>query len=506
MLGNSSATQSALIIPIPNTNCTKYFIFTVDSVEHNLQNGLRYNVVDLTNGGEIVIKNKLLFPSVAEKLTAVSDNNSGYYVLAHDFDNSLYANKEMGNQFICYHIKSNNTDLKDPIISKVGSYHRRFVNKYNQYQNAQGQMKISPDGTKVALAVLKDNFVELFNFSDGVISSPKKYQFDRKTGYVYGIEFSPNGSNLYFSHLYRGANFLRRINLRKISTSNAFPKTLRYNVNYPTYGYEEVKNLYKSTQDYTVGALQLGPDENIYVANRAAGNAQPRIGIVQNPDSELAAFKYNAIPVSKNSSLGSLMGLPTLLMEGSCNCIDTDGDGVCDENDLCPMVAGPEDNEGCPYTDTDGDGVLDKDDKCVEAPGPAVNGGCPDKVITADAERKLNEFAKTILFNTNEYTFKQGVEEQLDEIVFIMNQYKAAQFHTEGHADSAGPNKSNLILSDNRANAVRKYFIAHGISSKRLTAQGYGEDKPIDTNRAPEGRENNRRVTLTVINKKLLNN
>ena len=505
LLGNSSATQSALIIPIPNTLCQKYFIFTVDSAEHGLKNGLRYNIVDLTNGGEVIVKNKLLHPSVSEKLTAVSDNNGGYYVLAHDFDSDLYPNKEKGNIFISYHITANTNELKDPIISKIGSHHRRFVNKYNQYQNAQGQLKISPDGTKVALAVLKDNFVEIFDFADGVVSNPKKYQFDRKTGHVYGIEFSPNSNFLYFTHLYKGNNFLRRINMRRMSNSSTFPKTLRYNVNYPSYGYEEVKNLNKTLQGYTMGAMQLGPDDNIYVANRTGGNVQPRISVIENPDSEIATFKFNSIPVSKNTYLGSLMGLPTLLLEGACSCIDTDGDGVCNENDLCPSVAGPEDNEGCPYTDTDGDGVLDKDDKCVEAPGPAVNGGCPDKVITEDAQRKLNEYAKTILFNTAEYTFKFGVEDQLDEIVYIMNQYKAAQFHIEGHTDSAGPTQSNLILSDNRANAVRKYFISKGISSKRLTAQGYGEEKPIDTNRTAEGRENNRRVELTVVNKKALN-
>ena len=502
LLGNSSATQSAIIIPIPNTKCQKYFIFTVDSAEHGLKNGLRLNVVDITNGGEVIIKNRLLYPNVSEKLTAVSDNNGGYWVLAHDFDNDLYPNKTKGNKFISYHIKSNNTDLKDPIISTVGSYHRRFVNKYNQYQNSQGQLKISPDGTKVALAVLKDNFIEIFDFADGVVSNPKKYQFDRKTGRVYGVEFSPNGSFVYFTHLYGGAKFLRRINIRIMTTSSGFPKTLRYSVKYPAYGYKEVKNLYQTPYDQALGALQLGPDENIYVADRTGGNVQSKIGIILNPDSEIAHFKFKSVPVSKNPALGSLMGLPTLLQESACRCIDTDGDGVCDENDLCPTVAGPQDNEGCPYTDTDGDGVLDKDDKCVDAPGPAVNGGCPDKVITEDAERKLNEFAKTILFNTGEYTFKEGVTEQLDEIVFIMNQYKAAQFRIEGHTDSAGPSLSNLRLSDNRANAVRKYLISKGISSKRLTAQGFGEEHPIDTNRTPEGRENNRRVELKIINKK----
>ena len=498
LLGNSSATQSALIIPIPNTSCKKYFIFTVDAAEHDLQNGLRYNVVDMSNGGEVTIKNKLLFPSVSEKLSVVSDNNGGYYVLAHDFDDSLYQNPSLGNQFICYHINSNNTDLKDPIISKIGSYHKRFLNKYNQYQNSQGQLKISPDGAKVALAVTQENFIEIFDFADGVVSNPKKYVFDRKSGYVYGVEFSPNGSFVYFTHLYNGANFLRRINLRLLS--GAFPKTLISNINYPTYGFQEVKNIYKTTQDYSIGALQLGPDNNIYVANRTAGNSQQRIGIITNPDSEIATFKFNAIQVSKNPALGSMMGLPTLLNEGSCKCIDTDGDNVCDENDLCPTLPGPLDNEGCPYTDADGDGVLDKDDKCVDAPGLPVNDGCPDKIITQDAERKLNEYAKTILFNVGKYTFLEGVTEQLDEVVFIMKQYNAANILIEGHTDSAGNETKNLILSDNRANAVRKYLISKGVNAKRLTAKGYGETKPIASNRTMEGMEKNRRVELKVIN------
>jgi hypothetical protein len=58
-------------------------------------------------------------------------------------------------------------------------------------------------------------------------------------------------------------------------------------------------------------------------------------------------------------------------------CPDTDGDGVPDKDDQCPEVAGPVENNGCPWPDTDGDGVLDKDDACPTVAGPAENKGCP---------------------------------------------------------------------------------------------------------------------------------
>jgi len=462
LLGNSSATQSALIIPIPNTNCSKYFIFTVDSAEHNLENGFRYNVVDISNGGEVVIKNKLLYKPVTEKLTAISDKKGGYWVLTHDFDKDLNKNKKVGNQFICYHINSKNINLNNPIVSKTGSYHvRTTIYKFNQYQNAQGQMKFSPDGTKVALAVHKKNFIEIFDFKNGVVSNPKKYQFDKKTGYVYGVEFSTNSKYLYFTHLNYGNKFLRRINLNKLS--GTYPKTLKFNVNYPADGYEEVKNIFKTYIDYSLGALQLGPNKNIYVANRASSIPHQKISVILNPDSELATFNHNTVIVSNDKSYGSLMGLPTLINDGTCKCIDSNNDGICNEKDLISKVK---------Y----------------------------DKIITQDVVLKLNEYAKTILFNTAEYTFKDGVTNQLDSVVKIMKKYKFANFSIEGHTDSNGTDADNFILSNNRAKAVKKYLILNGIDSMRIITKGFGEKNPIDTNKTTKGRENNRRVEIKIIN------
>ncbi len=60
-----------------------------------------------------------------------------------------------------------------------------------------------------------------------------------------------------------------------------------------------------------------------------------------------------------------------------CPIKDTDGDGLTDDIDQCPADPGPQTNQGCPIKDTDGDGVLDPDDGCPNDPGPASNKGCP---------------------------------------------------------------------------------------------------------------------------------
>ncbi|MBP2616725.1 vWA domain-containing protein [Chryseobacterium jejuense] len=67
-----------------------------------------------------------------------------------------------------------------------------------------------------------------------------------------------------------------------------------------------------------------------------------------------------------------------------CPWPETDGDGVIDKDDACPTVAGPPENKGCPWPDTDGDGVLDKDDACPTFPGMPEYNGCPKpKAMTA---------------------------------------------------------------------------------------------------------------------------
>jgi outer membrane protein OmpA-like peptidoglycan-associated protein len=177
-------------------------------------------------------------------------------------------------------------------------------------------------------------------------------------------------------------------------------------------------------------------------------------------------------------------------------CPDTDGDGVPDNTDKCPTEAGPAANGGCPWPDRDGDGVPDKDDQCPDKVGTVANNGCPE--VTEAVAKALNSYAKTILFDTGKATIKDQSAAVLADIIGILNEYSNAKFNIEGHTDSVGSEASNQKLSEERASSVMNYLIEHGIASNRLTAKGYGESKPLDTNNTAAGRANNRRVEINL--------
>ena len=213
---------------------------------------------------------------------------------------------------------------------------------------------------------------------------------------------------------------------------------------------------------------------------------------------EAGLAEFNGCPDSdgdgvadKNDDCPTVAGLAALN-----GCPDADNDGVADNVDDCPNQAGPSANKGCPWPDTDGDGVLDKDDKCPNEAGTLAKNGCPEVNPTAEVMEELNSYARTILFNSGKASFKSGTDAVLQAMTAIFKEYPKANFSIEGHTDSDGAKSSNQLLSERRANAVRDYLIANGINADRLTAKGFGEDYPIDTNKTRAGKANNRRVEV----------
>jgi len=178
-------------------------------------------------------------------------------------------------------------------------------------------------------------------------------------------------------------------------------------------------------------------------------------------------------------------------------CPDADGDGVADKDDACPSEAGPAENKGCPWPDSDSDGVLDKDDQCPDVAGTVANKGCPE--VTEEVQKQLNDYARTILFDTGRASLKTESVSVFVDIIKILNEYPTAKFTVEGHTDSVGSEKTNQSLSDKRANSVRDFLVKEGIGADRLTAIGYGEAKPIATNANRAGRAQNRRVEINLV-------
>ena len=176
-------------------------------------------------------------------------------------------------------------------------------------------------------------------------------------------------------------------------------------------------------------------------------------------------------------------------------CPDTDGDGIADKDDKCPTVAGPKENAGCPWPDTDGDGVLDKDDECPTVAGPASNKGCPE--VTAEALDNIKVQARAIYFNSGKSTFKSAdVPARLDAMTTILKNYPNAKFSVEGHTDSDGSDAFNMKLSQDRADVVKDALIERGIKSSNINSVGYGESRPVETNKTAAGKAKNRRTEV----------
>jgi OOP family OmpA-OmpF porin len=178
-------------------------------------------------------------------------------------------------------------------------------------------------------------------------------------------------------------------------------------------------------------------------------------------------------------------------------CPDADKDGVADKDDKCPSVAGPKENAGCPWADTDKDGVADKDDECPEVAGLASNKGCPE--VTAAVLESVSVEAKSIYFNTGKSTFRsEDVPVKIESISTLLKQYPTAKFSIEGHTDSDGSDAFNQKLSQERADVVKNALIERGMKAENLSAVGYGESKPVASNKTAAGKAKNRRTEVVL--------
>jgi OmpA-OmpF porin, OOP family len=122
-------------------------------------------------------------------------------------------------------------------------------------------------------------------------------------------------------------------------------------------------------------------------------------------------------------------------------------------------------------------------------------------LFLAPIEVGLTVRLKNIYFDFDKTTLKKESFVELNKVVDFLKQNSTVEIEISGHTDSKGSDDYNLNLSQGRSQSVVDYIISQGIDSFRLTAHGYGETKPIDTNDTDAGRANNRRVEFTVIKK-----
>jgi OOP family OmpA-OmpF porin len=189
---------------------------------------------------------------------------------------------------------------------------------------------------------------------------------------------------------------------------------------------------------------------------------------------------------------------------------DRDDDGVADSKDQCAEFAedrdGVQDADGCPEEDTDSDhdGVADDDDRCPTSK-ETINGiqdddGCPDagdrRVLFDNGEFVVLD---TIRFNTGSSEIHPGAHALLDQVALTLRASPEIEhIRIEGHTDDTGPREVNMMLSEQRALAVKHYLVQRGVSPRRLTLKSYGPDRPRAAGSDSRARASNRRVEFIV--------
>lgn len=278
--GHWSSTNSAIIIPKPNTT-TIYYVFTVDGVDFGGQeDGIHYSEIDMSLdgglGGVTSNKNIFLLKPSTEQLTAVKHAiKNEYWVVSHKWNSD---------EFVVYNISENGVN-NIPVISPAGVFLSGNLSK------AVGAIKISPNGKKIAAVIGEDtNAIQVFEFNaaNGTVGSEiVTIDYDMTT-HPYGVEFSPDSKLLY--------------------VSNAFKGVYQYNIGLSFFQDIIDSEVALSNVNNKYGALQLAVDGKIYIAR-----VDKRVLDVINTPNNLGAncdYENETISLGNNSSR---FGLPPFI-------------------------------------------------------------------------------------------------------------------------------------------------------------------------------------------------
>lgn len=210
---------------------------------------------------------------------------------------------------------------------------------------------------------------------------------------------------------------------------------------------------------------------------------------------------FDGVPDSFDKCPGTVYGV--IVDKNGC-VPDGDLDGVPDSIDKCPTT--PEgvivDKDGC-TADSDNDGVPDYLDKCAGTPSGVMvdKDGCPTVKEEVKAPEKVT-MTLHIEFDTAKSVIKKKYHKEIKKVADFMKEHPDAKAVIEGHTDNVDKfhnPENNIKLSQARAESVRQYLIDNfGIDASRITAVGYGPNKPIANNDTAAGRKKNRRVEAVI--------
>ncbi len=297
LLGSANSAQSSLIVKQPGNN-NIYFLFTTDS--NGKPNSLRYSTIDMSRKGglgEVIKKNTslhALYSPVTEGLTAVRHaNGRDIWVVVKQYGRS---------DFRSFLVDAAGVDVAKQAISTWFS--DSFIIPEADPVHAIGCMKLSPDGTRMAVVNLASNSVKVFRYStttghmDPILTTWGTGEtLTLANGSTpYGVEFSPDNTKLYVS-----TDAGTRIYQYDLSLANVLE------INDKATLVAQVA-LDPSPVRYVGGSLQLAPDGKIYFAKPASGH----LAVIHNPNAVGAACNYEDKAIYLEGRKSNL-GLPAFV-------------------------------------------------------------------------------------------------------------------------------------------------------------------------------------------------
>jgi outer membrane protein OmpA-like peptidoglycan-associated protein len=118
--------------------------------------------------------------------------------------------------------------------------------------------------------------------------------------------------------------------------------------------------------------------------------------------------------------------------------------------------------------------------------------------VTRSGDNIILNMPGNVTFETNSADINAGFYQVLNSVALVLKEFDKTVVDVAGHADSTGDEAKNMELSQRRASSVSSYLAAQGVSAQRLITVGYGETRPMASNDTPEGRQQNRRVEITL--------
>lgn len=118
--------------------------------------------------------------------------------------------------------------------------------------------------------------------------------------------------------------------------------------------------------------------------------------------------------------------------------------------------------------------------------------------VTRSGDNIILNMPGNVTFQTNSADINAGFYQVLNSVALVLKEFDKTVVDVAGHADSTGDDAMNMDLSQRRATSVSSYLGAQGVSAQRLITVGYGESRPIASNDTAEGRQQNRRVEITL--------